>query len=400
MRPDRFGQSRAREFVESLARERQHPFSARDTLTPGITLQVFLRGFSMPNVQLGGDGYPNFPDQPIGTGWVKDFSGYKLYRHCHFEDNFSWLSIGRTDYVRRNLDLTMKNLITPVTGVSTDPAAIEVTRNLWDYGVVGASSTSFWQTTFGIGQTDEVNETYIQGSTIAGLPGGIVGRSTRTLSHEIDLKPWLEFVYDQVNRLSDFPETTGANQLFRLQSKPGIDSPDAPPPDTGTANAYFDLIEVGPSGLSTGRAIVDVYRQGSSFGYGNGLLGTGVEAVEKFPVPFCGIIISMTKALAPARRLLPDKVKKWTVRTPPYIGPPGGGNWGPVVEDACELIDRTEVVMPPRPSELNLPGTLHAAYKTSWTVARRGYRLQVFHFPGSQVPADVPIVPTCAPAYL
>lgn len=375
MRPDRFGQSPGREFMESSGREREHAYEGGVSF-PGLSVGLTLHGFSVPNLP----GFLGFPR----------INAYELYRKCHFIDPLfdlrSFYREGRAEMVHSILRPYQFGF----TPEFTNSEWIAREKIQW-FGSLNQTELFLWNRISG-------NMGIVSHSSTEVSFLGTGGNPIRTLSQPINVKAWIRFVGKFLEQLSEFP--TGGVLSYTLVPAPGTIAPDEPPEDAfhlerdqwtneigQTRDIYsalgYYLIPDGATGeipYARFTFAPDHYQTSSQFGMWPFSDGTP-SGFEKAKLPFMSVGFRLHKTLVPLFDK-PASVKYWLVEK---------GNT-PFEQLSCTTGSPAEVIIP----IFEPLDRLDTETKIS---EPSGLESRHYMFPGSGVPDFSYIKPSCAPNY-
>lgn len=201
MRPDRFGQSRNREFSESPGRERDHPFEGGNTGYTGIRVIMLMEAFSV--------GSQDFP----GPAPTSTFSSWKMYRSCSMGDNVRF----NNRFYDRDVGMTYSGFINNglIGPYPVPDSRIDFQKNKWSE-TIGPGGLS------GLGNVIRTQTT--QSLVVA---DGIA--CNRQLSNEIDLGAWIRFAKKFLDQVNEFPSVNGRVTDWVLMPRYGFNPPIDPP---------------------------------------------------------------------------------------------------------------------------------------------------------------------------
>lgn len=371
MRPDRFGQSRLGEFVESQGREREHAYDGPGTNTPGIIIRLILSGFY------------------IGSGGSTAASNLELYRAASYRENIpfilgDWHREAEFELLRPvfRLDDLYPNSANPVFSAinKLDPATLSAVKGTW---VEPGAPLNFPAAPgFTSSAPDEI-------------VWGVNGNITTTLSRKMDLWAWVRLMNKFLSAVGDFP-ATGRNGWVLVPVK-GFSVPDSPDEEevvslvrgeavlpTGTYEIFrsgdWELHPFDGAGQQPIRSEIDYASLAM-------LSGTGdfwpFEGRNFRGLPGATFTIELQKVLMPLSPM-PATVKIWDIES-------RGLSYS---ERNCQAASPGEVLMP-NVDEMAHTGT--HAFPVQLGVRR-------YQIPGSQKPGPASgigaITPSCAPFWV
>lgn len=364
--------------MESAGRDREHAYEGGVSF-PGISVGLTLHGFSIPNL-------PSFLGFPR-------INAYELYRRCDFVDP---LFYGR-DFYREGTATVVHSITRPYQFGS---GALEPTNADWIarekgrwFGSLNATDLNFWnqaQGNAGVASHSSTSVSFF----------GSGGNPIRTLSQPINVKAWIRFLSQFLEKLSEFP--TGGVSSYTLVPEPGTIAPDEPPddafqlehdrwtneigetrdiysaigyyliPDNASAEISYARFNFVPNHLFTDGGVTFglwPFSDGTPSGY------------QKAKLPFMSVGVRLHKTLMPLQDK-PATVKYWVVEK---------GNT-PFSQVSCLTGAPAEVLLP----EFEPLDRLDTETIIGEPVGLESRR---YMFPGSGRPEFTYITPTCAPNY-
>jgi hypothetical protein len=223
MRPDRFGQSRAGEFIESQGREREHAFVGPVMSTASCIVDI--GGF------LGFEPYTNpftNPPFPDGLGTIEAYGHWsplpRLYRKINARESYSALWTGNA---------VERESVWEFTGVSVRPGTpATVSQQLIGPDPPAFAGGSLYLAT----QTDT--------SRTIQMPGGdIVGN--QVVSKVINYGPWVEMLKRKFALINEFPSR------HRLQLKAGFVQADEKENPTVEDDENYEMVPTTGGGATS-----------------------------------------------------------------------------------------------------------------------------------------------------
>lgn len=365
MRPDRFGKSHNHEFMESLGRERDHPYGS-SLLARSVVASVDLTGFF--GFEASNPTDPNgFPGTAGNiTAYLANLSFEpRLFRMARLSDSNPIIG-GRT------LEWEFDQVV-----FAPDPISAEERAISGSYTPEGVASV----TGAPLAQYDQTPTA----RNIRAIPGSgdFHVDATTVVSKPIDFAPWERLLRHHIGLVGDFP---GAYQLRR---RAGISDKDNP------AEADFENYELGPGfGGSVDHSSLGVSQTYGFLPFPAAYSGSGSPALSH--VVSGAMRITLVKVLLGTG---PMSLPPLLTRAEWLVGNQVSSSPSFSYEIACDLArPAIEVLEPPGPEEIGESRIKMryefngASFKSDSIIYRK------FAFPGSAMPgAGVvgPLQPSC-----